>query len=113
MNSLENNLIHNEEDKNKDYEEYEKIYFESKALNKIIAMEKEKKAETSVNLKRTKKRIVNLKQLQDSVDKQVSYMKMQTEKISDVYKMNKILMMEKVVRMQREAEYLQNKKDQC
>ena len=40
----------------------------------------------------------------------MSYMKMKTEKITDVYLMNKILMMEKVVRMQREAEDLQQKK---
>ena len=62
----------------KDYEEYEKIYFESKALSKILALEKEKKEEVGANLNKTKKRIANLRQLQDSVDKQMSYMKMQT-----------------------------------
>ena len=83
---------------------------ETKALNNILSQQKKRKSHTTVNLGQAKKRIANLQQLQDSVTKQMSYMKMKTEKITDVYLMNKILMMEKVVRMQREAEDLQQKK---
>ena len=66
---------------------------ETKALNNILSQQKKRKSHTTVNLGQAKKRIANLQQLQDSVTKQMSYMKMKTEKITDVYLMNKILMM--------------------
>lgn len=79
----------------------------------MLAREKQRKLEAQTGVREAKKNVIYLKQLQDSVDRKISHLQVQTEKVSDVYKMNKILMMEKILRMQREADDLSKKKDQC
>lgn len=62
---------------------------------------------------KAKQRIVQIEQLNDKVERQTSLLRSQIEKINDAHNVSKLLMMEKIVRLQRETEEMEKKRNNC
>ena len=70
----------------------------------LFQREKMAKEEAKHSYSKAKQRIVQIEQLNDKVERQTSLLKSQIAKITDVHNISKLLMMEKIVKLQRETD---------
>ena len=64
------------------------------------------KEEANNSYSKARQRVIQIEQLNDKVERQTSLLKSQIQKITDVHNISKLLMMEKIVKLQRETDEL-------
>lgn len=92
---------------------FEAMFNKKKTINLLLEKEKRVKKEVKDSYQKAKQRIVQIDQLNDKVERQTSLLQSQIQKINDAHNVSKLLMMEKIVKLQRETAELERKKNKC
>ncbi len=111
MQDLEHSLIKGEHNYY-DIDEFQKIYEKKRLLADAIHEYRQKNKYSKENILRAKQRIYQIQQLNDKATKQTVMMRNQMDKINQSHMLARILMMQKMVKIQKENQTMENKRNQ-
>lgn len=101
MEDIEQSLIKNDHRHHYGIDEFEKVYEKKKIICEALTEFHDKNKLSKANIMRARQRLYQIEQLTEKADRHSMLLKNQIEKINDAHMMNKILTIEKMIRMKK------------